>query len=158
MDDLGHITPEGRPRMVDVGEKPLSNRRAVAQAILQIPPEIALGLTANPKGDPLRIAELAGIMAAKRTPDLIPLAHPLPLAAVEVQAEYLPEQNQVVFQSMVKTQANTGVEMEALTACAIAALTLYDMLKARGQGMVLSEVRLLAKSGGKSDYQVQEIK
>ena len=144
--------------MVDVGAKPLSNRRAVAQAILQIPPEIALGLTANPKGDPLRIAELAGIMSAKRTPDLIPLAHPLPLAAVEVQAEYLPEQNQVVFQSMVKTQANTGVEMEALTACAIAALTLYDMLKARGQGMVLSEVRLLAKSGGKSDYQVQEIK
>lgn len=158
MDDLGHITPEGRPRMVDVGEKPLSNRQASAQAILQIPAEIALGLTANPKGDPLRIAELAGIMAAKRTPDLIPLAHPLPLAAVEVKAEYLPEQNQVVFHSLVKTQASTGVEMEALTACAIAALTLYDMLKARGQGMVLSEVRLLAKSGGKSDYQVQETK
>lgn len=142
--------------MVDVGAKPISNRQATAQAILQVPPEIALGLSANPKGDPLRIAELAGIMAAKRTPDLIPLAHPLPLTAVEVKAEYLPEQNQVHFHSMVKTQASTGVEMEALTACAVAALTLYDMLKAWGQGMVLTEVKLLAKSGGKSDYRAQE--
>jgi len=130
--------------MVDVGGKPLSRRRAVAQARLRVAPETAARLTDLPKGDALAAAKLAGIMAAKRTSELIPLCHPLPLSHVEVRIGVGTEGVQIV--ASAETTAQTGVEMEALVAATIAALTIYDMAKAIDSSMELADVRLLEKT------------
>ena len=130
--------------MVDVGGKPLSRRRAVAQATLRVKPETAARLTDLPKGDALAAAKLAGIMAAKRTSDLIPLCHPLPLSHVDVRIEVGEDAVEIV--AAAETTAHTGVEMEALVAASIAALTIYDMAKAIDSSMELADVRLLEKT------------
>jgi cyclic pyranopterin phosphate synthase len=130
--------------MVDVGAKPLSHRRAVARAFVRMSAETAERLGTLPKGDALATAQLAGIMAAKRTADLIPLCHPLPLTSVDVRLSV--EANGVSIEASAETTAQTGVEMEALTAAAVAALTVYDMAKAIDQDMAVEEVRLLEKT------------
>jgi cyclic pyranopterin phosphate synthase len=130
--------------MVDVGAKPLSRRRAVARATVRMAPETARSLRDLPKGDALATAQLAGIMAAKRTSDLIPLCHPLPLSVVDVTLEV--GEAEVVIVAAAETTAQTGVEMEALTAASVAALTVYDMAKAIDKAMVIAEVVLLEKT------------
>jgi len=149
--DLTHFK-DGKPHMVDVTEKPATFRTATAEAFVELTEEALKALEAGGvgKGDPLSVAQLAGIMAAKKTSDLIPLCHPLPLTGVEVKVELLREARRVRIEATVRTKAETGVEMEALTACAVAALTVYDMLKAASKGLVIQEVRLLHKAGGKS--------
>ena len=144
MTDLSHVDESGAVRMVDVGAKPLSRRRAVARAEVRMAPETARRLRDLPKGDALTTAQLAGIMAAKRTSDLIPLCHPLPLSHVEVTLEVGDGVVEIV--ATAETTAQTGVEMEALTAAAVAALTVYDMAKAIDKEMVVAEVRLLEKT------------
>jgi cyclic pyranopterin monophosphate synthase len=128
--------------MVDVGAKPASRRRAVARAFVSMAPESAAQLGSLPKGDALTTAQLAGIMAAKRTAELIPLCHPLPVVDVRLSIE----ESGVAIEASAETTAQTGVEMEALTAAAVAALTIYDMAKAIDKGMVVTEVRLLEKT------------
>ncbi|WP_117237859.1 cyclic pyranopterin monophosphate synthase MoaC [Thermus sediminis] len=149
--DLTHFK-DGKPHMVDVTEKPTTFRTATAEAFVELTEEALKALEEGGvgKGDPLSVAQLAGIMAAKKTAELIPLCHPLPLTGVEVKVELLREEGQVRIEATVRTKAETGVEMEALTACAIAALTVYDMLKAASKGLSIREVRLLHKAGGKS--------
>ena len=142
--DLSHVDEAGRVRMVDVGAKPLSRRRAVARATVKMQEETASRLRALPKGDALVTAELAGVMAAKRTSELIPLCHPLPLSHVEVSASV--EEGAVQITATVETVAQTGVEMEALTAASVAALTVYDMAKAIDAGMVVTGVELVEKT------------
>jgi cyclic pyranopterin monophosphate synthase len=142
--DLSHIDEAGSVRMVDVGAKPLSRRRAVARAEVRMAPETARRLHELPKGDALTTAQLAGIMAAKRTSELIPLCHPLPLSHIEVTLEVRDESVEIV--ATAETTAQTGVEMEALTAASVAALTIYDMAKAIDKEMVIAEVRLLEKT------------
>jgi cyclic pyranopterin phosphate synthase len=142
--DLSHVDESGAVRMVDVGAKPLSRRRAVARAEVRMTPETARKLRELPKGDALTTAQLAGIMAAKRTSDLIPLCHPLPLSHVEVTLEV--GEGKVEIVATAETTAQTGVEMEALTAASVAALTIYDMAKAIDKEMVIAEVRLLEKT------------
>jgi cyclic pyranopterin phosphate synthase len=132
--------------MVDVGAKPHERRRASARAFVRMRAETAQALRELPKGDALATAQVAGIMAAKRTADLIPLCHPLPLSRVEVTPQVGPEGVEIV--ATVETTAQTGVEMEALTAVAVAALTVYDMAKAVDVGMIVEEVRLLEKTKG----------
>ena len=129
--------------MVDVGSKPLSRRRAVARAEVRMAPETARRLSGLPKGDALAAAQLAGIMAAKRTSELIPLCHPLPLSAIDVRLDVGGDRVEIT--SSAETTAQTGVEMEALVAASIAALTVYDMAKAVDKGMVIGEVRLVEK-------------
>ena len=130
--------------MVDIGDKPRSRRRARARARVAMAPETAARLGELPKGDALTTAQLAGVMAAKRTADLIPLCHPLPLTSIDVQVAMV--ENGAEVTSTVETTAQTGVEMEALVAASVAALTIYDMAKAVDQGMSVSEVRLLDKT------------
>jgi cyclic pyranopterin phosphate synthase len=143
--DLSHIDePSGAVRMVDVGGKPLSHRRAVARAVVRMRPETAARLGDLPKGDALVTAQLAGIIAAKRTSDLIPLCHPLPLTLVDVTLEV--ETERVVIHATAETTAQTGVEMEALTAASVAALTVYDMAKAVDKELVIAEVMLVEKT------------
>ena len=144
MADLSHVDETGAVRMVDVGGKPHSRRRAVARAVVRMAPETARRLRELPKGDALATAQLAGIMAAKRTSELIPLCHPLPLTNVELAIDVREES--VEIHATVETVAQTGVEMEALTAAAVAALTVYDMAKAVDKDMVVAEVRLLEKT------------
>jgi cyclic pyranopterin monophosphate synthase len=132
--------------MVDVGAKPHERRRASARAFVRMRAETAQALRELPKGDALATAQVAGIMAAKRTADLIPLCHPLPLSHVEVTPQVGPEGVEIV--ATVETTAQTGVEMEALTAAAVAALTVYDMAKAVDGGMIVEEIRLLEKTKG----------
>ena len=144
MNELSHVDESGDVRMVDVGGKPLSHRRAVARAEVRMAPETARRLRDLPKGDALATAQLAGIMAAKRTSDLIPLCHPLPLSHVEVTLEVRDASVEIV--ASAETTAQTGVEREALTAAAVAALTVYDMAKAIDKEMVVTEVRLLEKT------------
>jgi cyclic pyranopterin monophosphate synthase len=144
MSDLSHVDEAGSVRMVDVGSKPLSRRRAVARAEVRMAPTTARRLRELPKGDALATAQLAGIMAAKRASELIPLCHPLPLSHVEVTLEVGDDFVEIV--AAAETTAQTGVEMEALTAASIAALTIYDMAKAIDKGMVVAEVRLLEKT------------
>ena len=140
----------GKVVMVDVSEKADTSREATACSSVLLPPEVWAALEAGPdKGDPVAVAELAGIMAAKRTSELIPLCHPLPLTKVSVRGELDEAQGAVTFTALCRVTGKTGVEMEALTAASIAALTLYDMLKAHGKGMVI-QVKLLSKTGGKS--------
>lgn len=153
MDQLSHIDEEGRVRMVDTSDKAITTRHAVASAHVLMSQETVAAVRDHrtPKGDPLEAARLAGIMAAKRTAELIPLCHPLPLTHVDVQARI--EGYGVYLESSVSTNAQTGVEMEALTAVTVAALTIYDMCKALDKGIVISDVRLERKTGGKSgDY------
>jgi cyclic pyranopterin monophosphate synthase len=145
MDELSHVDPAtGRVQMVDVGGKAQSRRRAVAQATVRMAPETAKRLRELPKGDALATAELAGVMAAKRTSELIPLCHQLPLAVVRVTAGVA--EGAVEITAEAETVAQTGVEMEALVAASVAALTVYDMAKAIDKGMVVEEVRLLEKT------------
>ena len=146
MTDLSHVDESGAVRMVDVGGKELSRRRAVARATLRMAPATALRLRELPKGDALATAQVAGIMAAKRTSELIPLCHPLPLTHVDVSLSV--EEASVEITASAETTAQTGVEMEALVAATVAALTVYDMAKAVDDGMELSEVRLVEKTKG----------
>src|SRR6266403_2148036 len=150
MTKLTHIDEHGRAKMVDTTEKSITERRAVASARVLMSAETinAIREHRTPKGDPLETARLAGIMAAKRTADLIPLCHPLSLTHIDVQASL--EDGGVYLRSEVSTNAQTGVEMEALTAVSIAALTIYDMCKALEKGMTITEIRLETKTGGKS--------
>jgi len=134
--------------MVDVSEKSASKREAEASAFVAMSPAVVKALANNPKGDPLEVARLAGIMAAKRTSELIPMCHPLPLSAVDVEAHV--RQNGVAIASRVTTTSVTGVEMEALVAASVAALTVYDMCKALDKGIEIREIVLQKKSGGKS--------
>jgi len=148
---LSHYDADGRARMVDVSAKSASKREAEASAFVSIRPEVLEELPRNPKGDPLEVARVAGIMAAKRTAELIPLCHPLPLAHVDVRMRVC--ENGVAIASKVSTTAVTGVEMEALVAASVAALTVYDMCKALDKGIEIRQVVLERKSGGKSgDY------
>jgi cyclic pyranopterin monophosphate synthase len=144
MSDLSHVDEEGGVRMVDVGHKPLQRRRAVARGQVRMAPETAARLRALPKGDALTTAQLAGIMAAKRTSELIPLCHPLPLSQVNV--ELAVRDDVVEITAVAETTAQTGVEMEALTAVSVAALTVYDMAKAIDKQMVLGEIALVEKT------------
>ena len=153
MTQLSHVDEHGSVRMVDTGNKEVTTRHAVASAkvLMNGATVSALREHRTPKGDPLEAARIAGIMAAKRTADLIPLCHPLPLTHVDVQATV--EETGVSLRAEVSTNAQTGVEMEALTAVSIAALTIYDMCKALEKGITITDVRLESKSGGKSgDY------
>lgn len=152
MSELSHINAKGEAVMVDVAEKAVTTRIAIAQGYV-VMTEATLNLIKDgeaPKGDVLAAARIAGIMAAKRTSDLIPLCHPLPLTKVGVSFELLPERPGVRVEAIAKAVGQTGVEMEALTAVAVSCLTLYDMLKARDKGMRLEGIRLLSKTGGKS--------
>jgi cyclic pyranopterin phosphate synthase len=144
MGELSHVSEAGDVRMVDVGGKPLSRRRAVAQGTVHMSPDTARRLRELPKGDALAAAQIAGIMAAKRTSELIPLCHPLGLTHVEVSLEIA--SNGVEITAQVETSAQTGVEMEALTAVSVAALTVYDMTKAVDRELVISDVRLVEKT------------
>jgi len=145
---LTHYDDAGSARMVDVSAKPLTERTARAQAFVKIRPEVLEQLPNSPKGDPLEVARIAGIQAAKRTSELIPLCHPLMLSHVDVEAEIQSSGIRVV--SSVTTTGPTGVEMEALTAAAVAALTVYDMTKALDKRIEIQDVFLLEKTGGKS--------
>jgi cyclic pyranopterin monophosphate synthase len=150
-DRLSHYDEQGRPSMVDVSEKAATKRTATAQAFVRMNAQVLGALPHNPKGNPLEVARIAGIQAAKRTSDLIPLCHPLPLSHADVCC--VVEAEGVRITAIVATTAQTGVEMEALTAAAIAALTVYDMTKALDKGIEIESVYLIEKTGGKSgDY------
>jgi cyclic pyranopterin phosphate synthase len=142
--DLSHVDESGSVHMVDVGGKPLSRRRAVARATVRMAAETAARLRELPKGDALATAQVAGIMAAKRTAELIPLCHPLPLSNVEVSLEV--REDRVEITAVAETTAQTGVEMEALTAATVAALTIYDMAKAVDKAMAITDVTLVEKT------------
>ena len=144
MSDFSHLDAEGGVRMVDVGAKPLSRRRARARATVAMAPETAGRLRDLPKGDAMTTAQIAGVMAAKRTSELIPLCHPLPLSSIDVHVAIV--ENGADITSTVETTAQTGVEMEALVAASVAALTIYDMAKAVDDTMSVTEVRLLEKT------------
>ena len=150
MNKLTHIDETGRARMVDVSGKAVTTREAVAEGFVRMSPEtLALAVSGEGrKGDVRAVAEIAGVMAAKRTSDLIPMCHPLAISKVEVRVEA--GEGGLVVTARVKTTGQTGVEMEALTAVSVACLTLYDMLKAAEKGMVIEGVRVVSKTGGKS--------
>jgi cyclic pyranopterin monophosphate synthase len=145
---LSHYDRAGQAKMVDVSGKSATRREAEASAFVAIKPEVLAALSKNPKGDPLEVARLAGIMAAKRTSDLIPMCHPLPLALVDVSLRLC--ENGIAITSKVTTTAVTGVEMEALVAASVSALTVYDMCKAADKGIEIREIILERKTGGKS--------
>jgi cyclic pyranopterin phosphate synthase len=144
LSELSHVDETGAVRMVDVGAKPMSRRRAVASAEVRMLPQTARRLRDLPKGDALATAQLAGIMAAKRTSELIPLCHPLALSNIEVALEV--HEGSVEITAVAETTAQTGVEMEALTAASVAALTIYDMCKAIDKAMTIGELRLIEKT------------
>lgn len=148
MPKLSHYDRSGRARMVDVSAKKTSLREAEASAFVAMKAEVLTALASNPKGDPLETARLAGIMAAKKTAELIPLCHPLPLTHIDVELRQC--ENGIAISSTVKTTAETGVEMEALVAASVAALTVYDMCKALDKGIEIREIVLQRKTGGKS--------
>jgi cyclic pyranopterin monophosphate synthase len=145
---LSHYAANGRVRMVDVSAKPETHRQAVASVLVKMSPSTRRAVKHNPKGNPLEIARVAGIAAAKRTSELIPLCHSILLSHVDVKAEFC--RQGVAISSTVRSTGPTGVEMEALTAAAVAALTVYDMCKAVDRRIEVTELRLLEKSGGKS--------
>src|SRR5438067_13019686 len=147
---LSHVDARGRVTMVDVGDKPVTTREAIARGSIRMSREALSQIRkgAVKKGNPLQAARLAGIMAAKQTSSLIPLCHPLPITSVNV--ELLPVARGYEIEARVRTTAQTGVEMEALTAVAIAALTIYDMVKAADKAMVIGDIRLMSKTGGRS--------
>jgi cyclic pyranopterin phosphate synthase len=148
MKKLSHYDSAGAPRMVDVSGKPATRRSARAHAFVRIAPAALAQLPANPQGNPLEIARIAGIAAAKRTADLIPLCHPLPLTHADVEVTLEPAGVRIV--ASAATTAQTGVEMEALTAASVAALTVYDMVKGLDKGIEIHDLYLLEKTGGKS--------
>jgi cyclic pyranopterin monophosphate synthase len=151
MGKLSHFDDSGRAHMVDVSAKAETRRQAVASAFVALSAEVLAALPGNPKGNPLEIARFAGIQAAKRTADLIPMCHPLPLSYVDVEATVVA--GGIAIRSTAATTAGTGVEMEALTAASVAALTIYDMCKALDKGIEIQQIVLEEKSGGKSgDY------
>jgi cyclic pyranopterin monophosphate synthase len=150
---LSHYDSDGRAAMVDVTQKPDSRREAEASAFVAMSPEVVRALPRNPKGNPLEVARIAGISAAKRTAELIPMCHPLPLSHIDVTAELC--QNGVAIASKVTTTAPTGVEMEALVAASVAALTVYDMCKALDKGIEIRQIVLERKTGGKSGTYVR---
>jgi len=145
---LSHFTASGQAIMVDVSAKPSTHRTATASAFVELSAAVLAALPANPKGNPLEVARIAGIQAAKRAADLIPMCHPLPLSHIDLQAEIVPGGVRIC--ATVATTAPTGVEMEALTAVAVAALTVYDMTKALDKSIVIRDIQLEEKSGGKS--------
>ncbi len=150
-DKLSHFDDAGEARMVDVSTKATTKRTARAHAFVKMPAGVIAGLAANPKGDPLEVARIAGIMAAKRTSELIPMCHPLPISHADVTVSI--ETAGVRIFTTVSTASQTGVEMEALTAACVAALTVYDMTKALDKGIEIQDLYLLEKTGGKSgDY------
>ena len=153
---LTHLDADGRVQMVDVGQKPTTTREAVARGAIRIAPDTLAQIRAGrvSKGDPLQVARIAGIMAAKRTAELIPLCHTIPLS--EVAVDLTPLDDGYAIEARVKTTARTGVEMEALTAVAAAALTVYDMVKAIDRTMVIAEIRLVKKTGGRSGSFTQD--
>jgi cyclic pyranopterin phosphate synthase len=150
MTSLTHFDESGRARMVDVGDKEITARRAIAVGRVNMQPETVDLIRTNrvKKGDPLAVAQVAGIMAAKRTHELVPMCHPLLLTKIDLSLEL--DEVGVSIQATVETRGQTGVEMEALTAVSVAALTIYDMVKAVDRGMVIADIGLQAKSGGKS--------
>jgi cyclic pyranopterin phosphate synthase len=148
MENLSHYNPDGSAHMVDVSAKPATRREAEASAFVVLSDAVLAALPQNPKGNPLEVARFAGIQAAKRTADLIPMCHPLPLSFIDVSATIVA--GGIEIHSTAATVAGTGVEMEALTAAAVAALTVYDMCKAMDKSIVIREVQLVRKSGGKS--------
>jgi len=151
MKKLSHFDSAGSPRMVDVSQKQLTRREARAHAFVKVSPKVSRQLPENPKGNPLEIARIAGIAAAKRTSELIPLCHPLMLSHADVEVTV--ENKGVRIVASAATTAQTGVEMEALTAAAVAALTVYDMVKALDKSIEIQDLYLLEKTGGKSgDY------
>ncbi|HEX4782709.1 MAG TPA: cyclic pyranopterin monophosphate synthase MoaC [Candidatus Sulfotelmatobacter sp.] len=145
---LSHYDGTGRARMVDVSGKGATRREAEASAFVAMKPEVLAALPKNPKGDPLEVARIAGIMAAKRTAELIPMCHPLPLAVVDVDLRLC--ENGVAITSKAATTAETGVEMEALVAASVSALTVYDMCKGADKSIEIREIMLQSKTGGKS--------
>jgi cyclic pyranopterin phosphate synthase len=151
---LSHLDEEGRASMVDVGAKGVTDRRAVARAVVRMSPATAEAIVDRgvAKGDVLATARIAGIQAAKRTDELIPLCHPLPLSFVGVEADVSPSEGTVTITAEARTRAQTGVEMEALAAASVAALTVYDMVKGVERGVVVEEIALLEKTGGKEDW------
>jgi cyclic pyranopterin monophosphate synthase len=148
--ELTHLDERGRARMVDVSDKDTTRREATARAVISMRPETARLIASGgmAKGDVLAVAQVAGVMAAKRTPDLIPLCHPLPITGVDMRFEL--EGARLEIQATVRVTGKTGVEMEALTAVSVAALTVYDMCKAVDRGMSIGDIELLHKAGGKS--------
>jgi cyclic pyranopterin phosphate synthase len=151
MSKLSHFDAAGRARMVDVSAKPVTHREAEATAMVELSSAVLAALPANPKGNPLEVARFAGIQAAKRTAELIPMCHPLPLTFVDVVAEIQPRG--ILIRATAATDGPTGVEMEAMVAASVAALTIYDMCKAMDKAIVIREIVLERKSGGKSgDY------
>lgn len=152
MSELTHLDDQGRAQMVDVGAKDETQRSATAEAVISMQPDTLAMIVdgKHKKGDVFAVARIAGIQAAKKCPDLIPLCHPLMLSAVNVELEADTDNNQVLIRATCKLKGQTGVEMEALTAASVAALTVYDMCKAVDRGMIISQVRLLEKAGGKS--------
>ena len=153
-DGLTHTDSEGNARMVDVGGKPVTDRRAVARGVVRMTPQTAALVAEGnaPKGDVIGVARIAGIQAAKRTAELIPLCHQLPLSFVDVVIDVDPGTGIVTLVAEARTTAQTGVEMEALTACSVAALTVYDMVKGVERGVEVAGIALVEKSGGKSDW------
>ena len=145
---LSHFDSSGKPTMVDVSAKPPTRRTATASAFVELSAAVLAALPANPKGNPLEVARFAGIQAAKRTADLIPMCHPLPLTHIDVTTEIVSDGVRIA--ATAATVGPTGVEMEALTAAAVAALTIYDMTKALDKSIVIRNIQLEAKSGGKS--------
>jgi cyclic pyranopterin phosphate synthase len=153
---FSHLDAKNRPAMVNVGDKPVTKRTAHAVAIITLPPELAVllrdGEITTKKGPIFHAAVLAGVMGVKKTSELIPLCHPLPLDDCQIEIKTDRERAEIEIHCRVETHAKTGVEMEALTGATVAALTLYDMAKAVSPAMVIKQVRLLEKTGGKSDY------
>jgi cyclic pyranopterin phosphate synthase len=153
-DRLTHTDSEGSARMVDVGGKPVTDRRAVARGEIRLSPQTAALVAegAAPKGDVVGVARVAGIQAAKRTAELIPLCHQLPLSFVDVDIRVDASGGSITVVAEARTSAQTGVEMEALTACSVAALTIYDMVKGVERGVEIAGIMLVEKSGGKTDW------
>lgn len=151
-DQLNHFNQRGEAHMVDVGDKDVTKRQAIAEGIIQMQPETLQRIIhgEHKKGDVLSVARIAGVMAAKKTADLIPLCHPLALSHVDIQLDVDEPENTVKCTVTVETTGQTGVEMEALTAVQITLLTIYDMCKAMDRGMIMNKIALLSKSGGKS--------
>lgn len=156
MSKLSHFDSAGNARMVDVSGKAVSDREAEATAFVALSAEVLAALPENPKGNPLEVARFAGIQAAKRTAELIPMCHPLPLSFVDVSTEM--RSDGILVRAIVATSGQTGVEMEAMTAVSIAALTIYDMCKALDKGILIRDISLTRKSGGKSGEYHRELK
>lgn len=152
MNKLTHIDAAGRARMVDVGDKDITVREGVAEAVVRMQPETLARIKAGQikKGDVLAVAQVAGVMGAKKTPDLIPMCHPIAITGVDFDFTIDDDTSSITIRASVRTIGRTGVEMEALTAVSTAALTIYDMCKAIDKGMIISDIALVKKSGGKS--------